>query len=396
VNEAREAGKADEAHDVHNVYMDYNAATPVRAEAAEVCARVQRECFGNPSSKHLAGRRAKSILDESRERIAASLGAQPGELYFTSGGTEGDNLAIVGVAESHARGHIVTSSIEHPAVLETCRRLAVRGFDITYLPVDAEGRVDPESVRDAIRDDTVLVTIMWVNNETGVIQPIEAIGQYTRARGKAFHSDAVQAFGRVPVDVQTTPVDLITISGHKFCAPKGVGAVYVRRGNKLATPVSGGGQERGLRSGTENLPGIAALAEAGVLACAERGAESQRLDELRNRLEAGILDQVPDVAINGGGASRVANTSNLCFRGADGEELLISLDERRIAVSSASACAAGNDQPSHVLTAMGRSRQEATDSMRFSLGRLSTGPDVDRCLEVVPQAVERVRSLRPR
>ena len=388
--------EAREVNEVNEVYMDYNATTPVRAEAAEVYARVQRECFGNPSSTHFAGRRARSILDESRERIAATLGAQPGELYFTSGGTEGDNLAIVGVAESHARGHIVTSSIEHPAVLETCRRLAVRGFGITYLPVDAEGRVDPVSVRDAIRDDTVLVTIMWVNNETGVIQPIEAIGQYTRERGTLFHSDAVQAFGRVLVDVQATPVDLITISGHKFCAPKGVGAVYVRRGITLATPVRGGGQERGLRSGTENLPGIAAMAEAGALACAERSAESQRLGELRNRLEAGILDQVPDVSINGGGASRVANTSNVCFTGADGEELLISLDERRIAVSSASACAAGNDQPSHVLMAMGRSRREAEDSMRCSLGRLSTGPDVDRCLEVLPQAVERVRSLRPR
>ena len=392
-----EAREVPEVNEVNEVYMDYNATTPVRAEAAEVYARVQRECFGNPSSAHFAGRRARSILDESRERIAATLGAQPGELYFTSGGTEGDNLAIVGVAESHARGHIVTSSIEHPAVLETCRRLAARGFGITYLPVDAEGQVDPVSVRDAIRDDTVLVTIMWVNNETGVIQPIEAIGQYTRERGTLFHSDAVQAFGRVLVDVQATPVDLITISGHKFCAPKGVGAVYVRRGITLATPVRGGGQERGLRSGTENLAGIAAMAEAGALACAERGAESQRLDELRNRLEAGILDQVPEVSINGGGASRMANTSNVCFTGADGEELLVSLDERRIAVSSASACAAaGNDKPSHVLMAMGRSRREAEDSMRFSLGRLSTGPDVDRCLEVLPQAVERVRSLRPR
>jgi cysteine desulfurase len=206
----------------------------------------------------------------------------------------------------------------------------------------------------------------------------------------------VQAFGRLQVDVQAIPVDLITISGHKFCAPKGVGAVYVRRGTELAAQVSGGGQERGLRSGTENLAGIAAMAEAGALACAERTAEFQRLDALRNRLEAGILDQVPDVSVNGGGAPRVANTSNLCFAGADGEELLILLDERQIAVSSASACAAGNDQPSHVLTAMGRSRQEAADSMRFSLGRLSTGADVDRSLEVLPQAVERIRSLRPR
>jgi len=374
--------------------MDYNATTPVRAEAAEVFARVVRDGFGNPSSAHFAGRRAKTILDESRERIAATLGAAPAEVYFTSGGTEGDNLAIVGVSAKRERGHIVTSAIEHPAVLETCRYLGSRGFDVSYVPVDAGGRVEPGRVRDAIRDDTILITIMWVNNETGVIQPIEEIGEIARNRGVLFHTDAVQAYGRVRVDVSKTPVDMLTISGHKFCAPKGTGAVYVRRGVEIVTTSHGGGQERGARSGTENLPGLAAMSAAAELACAEREAESSRIATLRDRLEAGAVGSIPEATVNGGGSPRVANTSNVHFPSADGEEILIGLDEHRIAVSSASACAAGSDEPSHVLMAMGLSRREAEDSVRFSLGRFSGPEDVDRCLEVLPEVVERIRRRR--
>jgi cysteine desulfurase len=376
--------------------MDYNATAPVRAEAAEAFASVAREGFGNPSSTHFAGRRAKAILDEARERIAATLGAGAGEVYFTSGGTEGDNLAIAGVAEARGSGHIVTSAIEHPAVLETCRYLELRGFEVTYVPVGQGGRVDPERVRRAMRADTILVTVMWVNNETGVVQPIEDIGEMVRGRGVPFHSDAVQAYGRISVDVRDTPVDVLTISGHKFCAPKGVGAVYIRRGVELRAKVHGGGQERGARSGTENLPGIAAMSAAGELACAERGVESVRIAGLRDRLEAGVLEMVSGASINGGGSARVANTSNIRFPGADGEEILIALDEQRIAVSSASACAAGNDEPSHVLMAMGLSRRQAEESVRFSLGRFSTDADVERCLEVLPGAVDRIRALRRR
>lgn len=356
--------------------------------------RVLRDGFGNSSSAHFAGRRAKTILDESRERIAGTLGAAPAELYFTSGGTEGDNLAIVGVSAKQERGHIVTSEIEHPAVLETCRYLGSRGFDVSYVPVNAEGRVEPGRVRDAIRDDTILITIMWVNNETGVIQPIEEIGGIARNRGVLFHTDAVQAYGRVRVDVSNTPVDMLTISGHKFCAPKGTGAVYVRRGVEIMTTSHGGGQERGVRSGTENLPGLAAMSAAAELACAERDAESSRIAALRNRLEAGAVGSIPETIVNGGGSPRVANTSNVRFPGADGEEILIALDEHRIAVSSASACAAGSDEPSHVLMAMGLSRREAEDSVRFSLGRFSGPEDVDRCLEVLPEVVERIRRRR--
>jgi cysteine desulfurase len=379
---------------VFEVYMDYNATTPVRTEAAEVLQRVAREGFGNPSSTHFAGRRAKTALDDSRERVAATIGARPGEVYFTSGGTESDNLAVKGVAALRGRGHIVTSTIEHPAVIRACRSLNPCDFDVTYLPVDVTGRIDPDAVDKAIRDDTILITIMWANNETGVVQPVEAIGDIAREKDVTFHTDAVQVYGKIPVDVRRIPVDLLTISGHKFCAPMGVGALYVRRGVKLEPIVHGGGQERRLRSGTENLPAIAAMAEAGDLACGERTVEWKRLAELRDRLESGILEVVPDAWVNGADAPRICNTSNICFARANGEAVLIGLDEERIAVSSASACAAGDDEPSHVLMAMGLSRREAEDSMRFSLGRFSSDADVDRCLEVLPGVVGRIRAIR--
>jgi cysteine desulfurase len=354
------------------------------------------EGFGNPSSAHFAGRRAKAALDGARERVAATMGARPGEIYFTGGGTEGDNLAIRGIAAMHGRGHIITSSIEHPAVLSCCRSLDPCDFDVTIVPVGADGRVDPAAVRDAVRDDTILITVMWVNNETGVIQPIDEIAGIASASGVTFHTDAVQAFGRIPVDVGEIPVDLLTISGHKFCAPKGAGAVYARRGVRVEAMFHGGGQERRMRSGTENVAGIAALAEAAELASAERESEAYRLTALRDRLESETLRLIPDASINGGGAPRVANTSNVWFAGAHGETLLTSLDEERIAVSSASACMARTEDPSHVLMAMGLSRKQADESLRFSLGRFSEEADVDRCLEVLPGIIERIRSIRQR
>jgi cysteine desulfurase len=376
--------------------MDYNATAPVRPEAAAVYERAVRDGYGNPSSTHFAGRRAKRMLDEARTRIAGALGARPAEVYFTSGGTEGDNIAVKGVTAVQGEGHVVTSKMEHPAVLAACRSLDAGAFDVTYLDADECGRVDPEAVRGAIRADTILITIMWVNNETGVIQPIEEIAEVARAGRVNFHTDAVQAFGRIPVDVRRVPADLVTISGHKFCAPKGAGALWVRRGVGVGTTVHGGGQERGLRSGTENVPGVAAMAEAASLASAERGAESERLAALRDRLEAGIRDAVNGARVNGAAAPRVANTSNVHFDGADGEAVMIGLDEHGIAASTASACAAGSEEPSHALMAMGLSKKEAGESLRFSLGLFSTDADVDHCLKVLPGVVERVRAFRKR
>jgi len=374
------------------VYMDYNATAPARAEAIDVWRGVSTECFGNASSSHAAGRRAKEALDAAREVIAGTVGARASEVVFTAGGTESDNLAVKGVALARGAGHVVTSVIEHPAVLEACRALERGGFDVTYLPVDGDGVVDPDDVRRAIRRDTVLVSIMWVNNETGVIQPVPEVGAVAREMGVVFHTDAVQAYGRLAVDAGG--VDLLSISGHKFCGPKGVGALVVRRSVSLEPVIHGGGQESNRRSGTYNAPGAAAMAEAARLAHEEMVTERGRLARLRDRLEAGAVASIADVHVNGAGAERVANTSNIRFAGADGEAVLIALDELGIAASSASACAASRSEPSHVLVAMGLSRREAEDSMRFSLGRFSTEGDVDRLLEVLPGVVARIRSLR--
>ncbi len=377
-----------------DVYMDYNATTPVRDEALEIMREAFREGFGNPSSVHYAGRRAKKILDEAREKLASTMSARASEIIFTAGGSESANLAIKGMAAGRNSGHVVTTVVEHPAVLETCRTLTARGVEVSFLPVDGEGRVDPQAVRDEIRPDTFLVCVMWVNNETGVIQPVEAVGDIARDRGVLFFSDAVQAYPRLPVDVSRTPIDMLSISGHKLNAPMGVGALYVRSGIELAPFVDGGGQERRLRSGTENIPAIAALGEAGRLAHAEMEKETERVGKCRDRLEAGILAGIPRSTVNGAGAARVANTANVRFAGANGEEVVLALDEKRIAVSSASACAATHTGPSHVLTAMGLSRLEAEECVRFSLGRYSSEEDVDVCLSVLPGIVERIRSVR--
>ncbi len=275
----------------------------------------------------------------------------------------------------------------------TCRGLDGETFEVTCLPVDSSGRVSPQAVADAIRDDTILITVMWVNNETGVIQPVETIGEIARERGVPFHTDAVQAFGRIPMDLASLPVDLLTISGHKFCAPKGAGLLYCRRGLKLAPTVFGGGQERGLRSGTENVPAIAAMAEAAELTLVEAGAQLPRQAKLRDSLEAGILAKIDGTTVNGASTLRVANTLNIGFPGVNGEAIVIALDEQRIAVSSASACAASNNEPSHVLLSMGLSRAQADSSIRFSLGRFSRSRDIDRCLDVLPGVIGRLRNL---
>jgi cysteine desulfurase len=382
--------------DTPEVYMDYNATSPVRREALDAFNDAAGRAFGNPGSTHAAGRRARRIQDEARGMVAGVIGAGAPEVYFVSGGTEGDNVAILGTAALYGRGHVITTRIEHPAVLEACRSLDPGAFDVTFVDADAGGRVDPDAVRSAVREDTILISVMWVNNETGVIQPVEEIGAMARERRITFHTDAVQAFGRVAVDVRRVPVDMLTISAHKFCAPKGVGALYVRRGTKVGRTVHGGGQERGLRSGTENVPGVVAMARAAVLADSEREAESERLGSLRDRLQEGILRTIPDAHVNGDGSMRVANTLNVRFDGADSEAVLIGLDEKGVAASSASACAAGSDEPSHVLMSMGLTRKQAEESLRLSLGRFSSPSDVDHCLDVLPGIVERTRSYRRR
>jgi len=378
---------------MREIYMDYNATTPLREEVIDKLQEVIANGFGNASSVHSAGRRAKAYLDEAREKVAAALGARASEIVFTGGGSESDNMAIKGTAWRFGSGHIVTSRIEHPAVLNTCRYLEQHGFDVTYIPVSDGGLVDPDMVRDAIRDDTILVSIMWANNETGAVQPIERIAEVVKEKGKLFHTDAVQALGKVEVDVGAVGADLLSISGHKLYAPKGVGALFVRRGVGLEPLVHGGGQERGLRSGTQNVPSIAAMGTACELAAGELAEESERISSLRAALEDGLKSGIEGVRINCERSPRLPNTSNVTFRGAEGEAILISLDEHGIAVSSASACAAGRADPSHVLTAMGLTVEEASNSIRFSLGRYSRAEDVARLLEVLPPAVERLRAL---
>lgn len=378
----------------HDIYMDFNATAPVRPEAAEVFARVQRDCPGNASSAHSAGRRAKAELDRARETLAATLGARASEIVFTSGGTESDNLAIKGIAGVRGAGHVITSTVEHPAVAETCRYLEERGGSVTRVGVGRDGAVDAETVRDAIRDDTILITLMWVNNETGVIQPVDAVAQIAREHEIVFHTDAVQAIGRTAIDMRLTGAGLLSLSGHKFGAPKGIGVLVVRRGIELDPFHHGGGQERNRRSGTYNVPAAAALARAAELASAERVSESERIGRLLDRIENTVRERVPRAFVNGSG-DRVANTSNLRFDGADGEGVVLALDSHGIATSSASACAASHDEPSHVLTAMGLSRAQAENSIRVSLGHSTTDADVDRFLDVIPQVVSDARRSVP-
>jgi cysteine desulfurase len=375
------------------IYMDYNATTPVREEVLETLALVMKDGYANASSVHTPGRRAKFYLDQARERVAASIGARPSEIVFTAGGSESDNLAIKGSAWARGGGHIVTSSIEHPAVLQACSFLQSRGFTVTAVPADRAGRVSAEAVADALRDDTVLISIMWANNETGVLQPVDAIAGIARERGILFHTDAVQAFGKIAVNVQDVPVDMLAIAGHKFYAPKGVGALYVRRGTIIDSLVHGGGQEKGRRSGTESIPAIAALGTACELAAAELDTEPKRLSRLRDGMEELMTASIGDVTINGADAGRLPNTSNITFAGAEGEAILISLDEYGIAASSASACSAGHTEPSHVLSAMGLSKVEAECTMRFSLGKYSTDEDISLLASVLPKIVERLRAL---
>jgi cysteine desulfurase len=381
---------------VDRLYLDYNATTPLAPVVADRMAAALREEFGNPSSVHHFGQRAKAALDEARTAVAALLGGDPAEVVFTSGGTESDNLAIRGVAEAleaTGRRHLIASTIEHEAVLNTVKALARRGWDVTLIGVDARGLVDPAALEEALTDRTALVSVMHANNEIGTVQPIEALARLAKARGALVHTDAVQSAGKVPLAVKALGVDLLSVSAHKFYGPKGVGALWIRRGLRLAPLMTGGRQERGRRAGTENVAGIVGMGAAARYAAATMAAEVPRLAELRDRLEAGILRSVTGTAVNGAPTPRVANTTNISFDRVEAESLLIALDLAGIAVSTGSACSSGTLEPSHVLKAMGLPAHRTQNSIRFSLGAGTREADVERVVEVLPGLVEKLRSL---
>ena len=381
---------------MQRIYLDHNATTPPSPAVIEAVAAVLREELGNPSSLHYFGQRAKALLDGARTDVATLLGADPSDIVFTGGGTEGDNIAVRGIAEAlepSGRRHIVASAIEHEAVLNTLKALSRRGWRCTLLSVDESGIVSPDALRDAIGEDTALVSVMHANNEIGTIQPIVELARIARERRAIFHTDAVQTAGKVPIDVKALGVDLLSISAHKFYGPKGVGALWARRGLRLQPAITGGKQERGRRAGTENVAGIVGMGVAAREALAKMAAESSRIGELRDRLETTILARVPGTARNGARDPRVVNTTNLSFDRTEAESLLIALDLEGIAVSTGSACSSGTLEPSHVLKAMGLPAHRTQNSIRFSLGAANTDADVDRVIAVLPGIVEKLRSL---
>lgn len=379
------------------VYLDYNATTPVRPEVLEAMLPYFSEEYGNASSVHAFGQDAKGAMEEARARVAKFMNATPGEIVFTGGGTESDNMGVLGAARMlAAKGrHIVVSAIEHEAVRGAADALEAEGFTVTRVPADATGVVRAAAVEQALRPDTTLVSIMAANNETGVIQPTAEIGAIAVARGIAFHVDAVQAAGKIPIDVQAWQVTLATIAGHKFYGPKGVGALYVKRGFRTSPLYFGGEHERGRRAGTENVPAIVGLGVAAELAQAELREKPAAIAALRDRMEEGLLASVPQVVRHGTGAPRVCNTSHLSFVGAEGEHMILSLDMKGIACSAGSACKAGSAHASHVLLGMGVPANIAQSAVRFSLGRSTTPAEIDRLLEVVPEVVKKLRAGSP-
>jgi cysteine desulfurase len=376
------------------VYMDYNATTPVCPDVLEAFLPFYQERFGNPSSIHWAGRPVKVALEEAREKVAGLVNCEPVEVVFTSGGSEADNMAIKGVAAilRNSGNHIITTRIEHPAVLNSCLYLEQNGCRITMLDVDRDGIPDLAELEAAITRETILISVMAANNETGVLMPVSEIGELATRRRIYFHCDAVQAAGKVPIDCRELQTGLLSISGHKLGGPKGIGALVVRKGVKLHPLVHGGSQERNRRAGTENVPGIVGLGVACELALASLSDEPHRLEQLRDRLEKGILARIPGVRVTGSGAKRLPNTSNLSFAGLEADSLLVSLDLRGIAASSGAACGSGALKASHVLAAMGVDPDMARGSVRFSLGRENTETDVDFVLEALIGIVARLRT----
>jgi cysteine desulfurase len=378
------------------IYFDHNATTPVDPAVADAMAKALREDFGNPSSVHHFGQQAKALLDEARSAVAGLIKGEPSEVVFTSGGTEADNFAIRGVAEAFevtGRRHLIATSIEHEAVLNTLKALTRRGWKVTLLPLDATGIVRPEALEAALTDGTALVSVMHANNEIGTIQPIAELARITRARGVLFHTDAVQSVAKIPVDVAALGVDLLSLSAHKFNGPKGAGALWIKRGTRIGPILTGGKHERNRRAGTENVAAIVGLGVAAQLASRKLEQESARLAGMRNRLEASVLAQVPGTSVNGAPEPRVPNTTNISFDGVEAESLLIGLDLEGVAVSTGSACSSGTLEPSHVLRAMGLPAHRTQNSIRISLGAGNTDEQVDLFLQKLPGIVTKLRSL---
>ena len=381
---------------MQRVYLDHNATTPVHPAVVEAMTKVLREDFGNPSSVHHFGQRAKSAMDQARNSVASLIGADPSEVVFTSGGTESDNFAIRGAAEAldaTRRRHLIATTIEHEAVLNTLKALARRGRPTTLLRVDGTGIVAPDALKEALTDDTAVVSVMHANNEIGTIQPILELARIAHDRGALFHTDAVQTAGKVTVDVKALDVDLLSISAHKFYGPKGVGALWIRRGLRLLPVLTGGKHERSRRAGTENVAGIVGMGVAATLAAAKIDEEAKRISTLRDRLEEGVLGAVPGTIVNGARSPRVPNTTNISFDRIEAESLLIALDLEGVAVSTGSACSSGTLEPSHVLKAMGFPPHRTQNSIRFSLGAANTEADVDRVVAILPGIVDKLRSL---
>ncbi|PYX74825.1 MAG: cysteine desulfurase NifS [Acidobacteria bacterium] len=380
---------------MHRVYLDNNATTPVLPEVFEAMRPFFGERFGNASSIHHHGQETRAAVEDARESVADLLGCSPAEIVFTSGGTESDNLAIAGWVA--AGDHVITSSIEHHAVLHACKHLEKIGCDVTILPVDGRGLIDPSDVRRALRPNTKLISVMMANNETGVLQPVEEIGKIASEAKVLFHTDAVQAAAKVPISVRQIGCDALSISGHKIHAPQGVGALYVKRGTRIQPLFHGGRHERSRRAGTENVPGIVALGKAAQLTKEAQGrGDDRKMAAMRDRLEQGILAQVQEVGVNGEGATRVPNTTNLHFDHIEGEAMVIALDLKGLAVSTGAACSSGAIEPSHVLIAMGLRADQARASIRFSLGKQTTEADIDFALGLVPETIARLRAISPK
>jgi cysteine desulfurase len=377
------------------VYLDHNASTPVHPDVVAEMLPYFSETFGNPSSVHAFGREAREGLDRARERIAGFLRVAPEEIVFTSGGTESDNFAVKGLAAARGRGHLITSRVEHHAVLRTCQTLEREGYTVTYLSVDGDGRVDPDEVKRALRADTIGISIMHANSEVGTLQPVAAIGRLARAHGVPFHVDAVQTFGKIPIDVEASGIDVLSFSGHKIYGPKGTAGVWIRKGTKMVAIQHGGEHERRRRAGTENVAGIVGLGKAVEIRARDMAEEARRVTGLRDRLWEGIRARVPEVRLNGHPTERLPGTANISFRHVESESIVLGLDLSGIAVSAGSACTSGNVEPSYVLVAMGVPLEWAMGAVRCSLGRSTTAGDIDYVVECVEPLVRKLRSAMP-
>ncbi len=380
---------------VRTVYLDNNATTQTAAEVVASMLPFFAEYYGNPSSMHNFGGQVKARIDTARQQMASLLGADPEEIIFTSCGTESDNTALMSSLRSYPnKRHVVTTRVEHPAVLNCCQDLARRGYEVTFLPVDRQGNLDLNQVEDAIRDDTAIVSVMWANNETGVVFPVPEIAAMAKAKGAVFHTDAVQAVGKVPISLKDTQIDMLALSGHKLHTPKGVGVLYVRKGTPFVPYIMGGHQEHGRRAGTENVPYIIGIGRAAQLAQERMNDENTRVKGLRDRLEQGLL-KVEATMVNGDPARRLPNTSNVSFEYVEGESILLMLSDLGVCASSGSACTSGSLEPSHVLRAMGVPFTAAHGSIRFSLSYYNTDKDIDHVLKHMPEIITRLRQISP-